>query len=1096
MATRRMTAHWVVLAAATLTTLVAASVAAALAVFAGQTLGLAVRHDLSAASGTAISVTAQVSAPSQATSDSAALKKAIGGAMPGIPFSFNQALWSDPLGLVPGALPASPASAGRGNTPTLEAASMSGITSHAVLVSGTWPATTSTGQPMPTALPAAAAALLHVSVGDVLKLRDRVSNAVASFKITGLFAPQRVTGPAAAYWGLNELPASGVSTASGFAIYGPLVVGQGAIGTLVTANSGAWVAQPDTAAFSGGDLGPVAASVAALPSSISNSTTMPGAQLTTSLPTVLTGTASSLTVARSALAVSGLQLLVLATAALLAVARLLGAQREGETALLAARGATRWQLARLTAAEVVPLCVATSAAGGVAGIWLASVLAREGSLATAGIRVPSGPATWLDALAAVLVVAVIAIGALLAPVLGATGAGASPGAVRVRRGRQAMVAGVSRAGLDVALIVLAVLAGWQLRRYSAVNAAAGIDLVLTFAPALALAAGTVVTLRLLPVAARATDRLAAGGRGLVASLAGWQFSRQPLRQGGAALLIVMAVATGTLALAQHGSWDRSASDQAAFATGSDVRVDLPVQLAAGQAGTVTAAPGVTHAMAVSVESEAAPAEVLALSAPQAPQVVRLRSDESPMPTASLFGAIAGASSSSGGLPGTALNASQAGTIRLAATLGAAAGGTMADSHLTAALGPVTVTLTILDSTGTAYQVQAGTLTAAGRPQVLTARLGGASLSSPLRLTAITATYTLPFAPTSAAVLTITGVSLDGWTGDASSPDLASILGQGQQFSTPAAGGPSQPSSSSSHTSRQSATFTFVPGNGYTTALSGTTQEPIPAQLVMLPPAASVVAIPVIATKSFIATSNAAIGSTIPATLDGVQVPLKIVAEVTSFPTVTATTGALIADLGTLQEYVTRQSLPPLPVTEYWLATTGHQVPPGLSASLPAGSAITSQAALDASTTGDPLLAAPQVALLAMAAAAVLLAITGFWVSIAASVRQRRAETALLAALGVTPRAAALQLCLEKLMLSLPSAALGLVLGIVVARLLIPAVTLTSSAAQPVPSAITLYDLPQAIALALLVAILPTAAGALAFLWRPDPAAELRAAEAA
>ena len=90
----------------------------------------------------------------------------------------------------------------------------------------------------------------------------------------------------------------------------------------------------------------------------------------------------------------------------------------------------------------------------------------------------------------------------------------------------------------------------------------------------------------------------------------------------------------------------------------------------------------------------------------------------------------------------------------------------------------------------------------------------------------------------------------------------------------------------------------------------------------------------------------------------------------------------------------------------------------------------------------------------MAAAAALLAITGFWVSIAADVRQRRAETALLAALGVTRRGAALQLCLEKLLLSLPSAALGVLLGTLVARLLVPAVTLTPAAQLPMPPAIT------------------------------------------
>jgi ABC-type antimicrobial peptide transport system permease subunit len=1089
-----MTAHWVVIAAATLTTLVAATVGAALAVFGGQALGLAVRHDLSAAPGTALSVTAQVSAPSQATSDTATLKQAIGGAMPGVPYSFNQALWSDPLGLVPGALPATPASAGRGNTPTVEAASMSGIEGHAVLVSGAWPAATGTSQPVPAALPASAATLLHVSVGDVLTLRDRISNATVRFKVTGLFAPRRAGGPAAAYWALDELPASGVSAASGFAIYGPLVVGQPAIGTLITANSGAWVAQPDMAAFTGGDLGSVAASVTSLSASISGSSAMAGAQLTTSLPAVLTDTANSLTAARSLLVVSALQLLVLAAAALLAVARLLATQRDGETALLAARGATRWQLARLTGAEVIPLSLATSAAGAVAGIALARVLASAGPLAAAGIRVPGGAGTWLDAIAAAAVVAVIAIVALLAPVLGATGAGAGPGAVRVRRGRQALVAGVSRAGLDVGLIVLAVLTGWQLRRYSAVTGTAGIDLVLTFAPALALAAGTMVTLRLLPVAARATERLSARGKGLVSSLAGWQFSRQPLRQGGAALLIVMAVATGTLGLAQHASWDQSASDQSAFAAGGDVRVDVPVQLDAGRAGTVTAAQKVTHAMAVAVESEASPAEVLAVSAAEAPQVVRLRTDESTQPPSSLFRSIAPA----GRLPGTELTApqpgSEPGTIRLTATLGAVPASASSDARLATALGPVTVTLTLIDSTGTAYLLTAGTLTANGQPQVLSAGLGGSRVAYPLRLAGITANYTLPYAATSSAALSIAGVSLTGWTGDASSPDLVSILGQGQLSNAPAP--PGQPGSISSRTSAQSATFTFKPGHGYTTAFPSKAPEPVPAQLVMLPPAASVPAIPAVATQSFINASNTSVGSVIPTTLDGVQVPLKIVAVVASFPTVTATGGALIADLPTLQEYLTRQTLPPLPVTEFWLATSGHLPPAALAASLPAGSAVTSTAALTASTTADPLSAAPQVALLAMAAAAVLLAITGFWVSIAANVRQRRAETALLAALGVTPRAAALQLLLEKLMLSLPSAALGLVLGIVVARLLVPAVTLTPAATPPVPPAVTLYDLPQAIPLALLVAILPAAAAALAVLRRPDPAAELRAAEAA
>jgi len=156
----------------------------------------------------------------------------------------------------------------------------------------------------------------------------------------------------------------------------------------------------------------------------------------------------------------------------------------------------------------------------------------------------------------------------------------------------------------------------------------------------------------------------------------------------------------------------------------------------------------------------------------------------------------------------------------------------------------------------------------------------------------------------------------------------------------------------------------------------------------------------------------------------------------------------------------------------------------------------SSAALAAATVADPLSAAPQQALLAMAVAAALLAISGFWVSIAANVRQRRAENALLAALGVSQRSAAAQLLLEKLLFSIPAAALGLLLGTVVARLLVPAVTLSPTAQLPVPPPVTLFDLPQTIPLAVAVAVLPALAAALVIFRRPDPAAQLRAAEAA
>jgi hypothetical protein len=1069
LAIRRMTAHWAVLAAAVLATLVAATMAAALTVFTGQALPLAVRHELTAAPGTALSVTALVSDPGQAATGSAALRSRIAAAMPGLPFSFNEALWSDPLELVPGALPAAP-TAGNGNTTLLQAVSLSGIASHASLVAGQWPAAEGSGQrqAIPAALPASAAALLHVSAGDVLRLRDRITNALVSFDITGLFVARQGAGPAGSYWMLNYIPATGRSASYESTTYGPLVVSQAALGPALTMLSASWVAQPDLTAFHG-DPNSMSASVAALADSLPNSTVLNGAQVVSSLPTVLAGTASNLAVARLMLVISALELLVLAVAALVAVARLLATQREAETALLVARGATRSQLTWLTATEVLPTLALVSVAGAFAGTRLASVLVTSGPLGSAGLRLAGLAGIWPDALGAAIAVTVMATALLLAP-----GFTPSPGAARARRGRQATVAAVAQAGLDIALVVLAVLACWQLRHYSAASSGGtvGIDPVLALAPALALAAGSVATLRLLPLAARMADWLAVRGRRLTASLASWRLSRMPVRQGGAALLLTMAVATGTLALAQHASWLRSASDQAAFSNGGDVQVDPPAPLAPGAAGAVAAVRGVTHAMAVSV-SQTGPSEVLGVDTAQAAKVVLLRADESPLPPSRLFQAITPA----GALPGAVLPAPRFGTIRFTATLGPAA-----------PIGPVIVTLTILDHTGSAYQIGAGTLVADGRPHVLVVPLGGERASYPLRVIAITAAFTLPPRQGPAVTLSLSGLSLAGWTEEASSVDPEDLR----------PGAYEQSSDGPTHFTSQAATFTFAPGWADTSQLTVSPPPPqvppVSGQLVLLPRAAPVAAFPAIATRAYMHANALAIGSVVPA-FEGVEVPLQIVAEVTSFPTVTVPGGALVVDLGSLQEYLVRHSLPPQPVTQWWLATAGGGVPPSLTAALPAGTGITDAAALSAAAASDALSAAPQQALLAMAAAAALLAITGFWVSIAADVRRRRGETALLAALGVTRRDAALQLCLEKLLLSLPSAVLGWLLGTLVAWLLVPAVTLNPAAQQPTPPVITEHDLPWAIALALVVAVLPAVAAAVAGTRRPDPAAELRAEEA-
>jgi hypothetical protein len=290
----------------------------------------------------------------------------------------------------------------------------------------------------------------------------------------------------------------------------------------------------------------------------------------------------------------------------------------------------------------------------------------------------------------------------------------APGAARARRGRQAAISGISRAGADLALVLLAVLAGWQLRHYSAVSAGAngdfGIDPVVVIAPALALAGGTVIALRLLPAGGKAGDRLAARGRRLTAALASWQISRQPIRQGGAALLIVLAVATGTLALSQRQSWTRSDHDQAAFSAGADVRVDTSQPLSADQAAALVRLPGVEHAMPVATFPQtASDSELLAVDSGQAAGVALLRADQSPVSAAGLFGKIA----RTGPPPGVRLPG-QAAEVQLTARLGPASLG----------LAPVTVNVSVEDADSEVFQLDAGPLPADGQDHTLTVTLAG------------------------------------------------------------------------------------------------------------------------------------------------------------------------------------------------------------------------------------------------------------------------------------------------------------------------------------------------------------------------------------
>ena len=1065
--------------------LASVAVTTALAGFGAEALPAAAHRRLASEPGTPILISGQIGAAT-AGADTPVIRSSLRSALGTVPFTMVSGRWSDQLAL--------PQPHRRGTIPLIQAAVLGGVTAHTGLTAGSWPGPPRQGQPIGVALPVTAARMLGLAVGDVLALRDSTTGTPARLRITGLF---RVRDPGAPYWRLSLLGTSGALVQGSFITYGPMLVDPAALGPRgLTTGGASWLIRVHTARIPPGGIAALQRRLTGAVSSLEGAQRLGGLQVTTALPRTLSALASSLVVARSLLLIGSLELILLALAAVALAARLLATQREEEAALLSARGVARGQLALASLAEATLLAVTGAAAGAVLGSYVTQALLSARGLPAAGAGGPAGPLRpaasegvwWLTAVIAVLAIIVMSWPALRP---------AAPGEARSRRGRQAVLAGAARAGLDVALIALGVLAFWELRRYSAVprlpGGRLGIDPVLAAAPVVAIAGLALIPLRILPAAARLLDRGSAHGRRLAAALAGWQVSRRPQRQSGPALLVVLAVATGTLALAQHQSWQQSQLDRAAFATGADVKVDLATPLTLGRAGALAHAHDVLDAMPVAAFNSGF--DVLAVDASVAAGTVLLRPDLSPLPPALLWRQITPARAG----PGLVLPGRPA-RLGLTARLRPPGG-----QHL----GPLAVTLSVQDGFGVVYPVPAGTLPADGRYHRLIAGLSAAPRARyPLRLLALSASYQLPGVPpppypgaeqrTAAARATLAvrslaaspaagggfpapfagGRALAGWHAAVTAAGLADPHAHGIG-----------PAVAGWRVTAGAATLTFGIGSGHLIQRAGRPPLPVSGQLA-LTGGHLALPVPAIATRAFFGSAGAHLGDVVPLPVGNVSVPVRLVAKVRAFPTV-GERPAVIVDLARLQDALAGRSQPPLPVTQWWLRTER-----GVPAGLPPGAAVTSRAAMAAGLLGDPLPNVPQLGLLVILVAAALLACIGFTVSVVAAVRERRLTDALLAALGVGPGSRAGQLCLEQLMLSLPAAAAGALIGTLLAHLLVPAVTLTGGGAVPFPPARVVIPLGPLVLLALMVAAVPVLAAAATAAYRPDPAAQLRAGEPA
>ena len=1085
-----------------LAVLIAVTVTTGLASFGARALPAAVHQRLATAPAAPIVVSGQIGA-GRATADQSVIGASIRSALGPVPFTLASGRWSDQLAL--------PTPRGASQAPLIQAAVLSGVRAHAVLTAGTWPGPFQPGMPVSVVLPVAAAGLLHFSVGQVLVLRDSLTGVPVRLRVSGLFRPRDPAGP---YWRLSLLGTSGKLVQGTFVTYGPLLVSPSALGAGgLPVSAASWLVTVDTGRIPPALTGALGRRLSAVVASLHAQQSLGGLQVITGLPQILAALASSLVVSRSLLLIGSLQLLLLATAAAALAARLLTSQREEETALLSARGVARGQLVLASLAEAALLAVAGAVGGIVAGSYLAGRLLAASGLAAAqpagGLpgMVASGltAGAWWPAAVVVAGVIVVVTWPALRP--------ATPGAARLRRGRQAVLATAARAGLDAALIGLGALALWELRRYSAAprlsGGTLGIDPVLALAPVVALAGLSLLPLRILPAAARLLDGLSRRGRRLAGALASWQVSRRAVGEGSPVLLVVLAVATGTLVLAQHQSWRQSQLDEAAFATGADVTAGLTAPLPLSLSGTLAQARGVRTAMPIAAVNSGF--GVMAVDAAKAARTVLLRPDLSSLPASALWTRITPGTSG----PGLALPGRPA-RLEVGARVQPPHGG-----HL----GPLSASLSVQDSSGAVYSVPAGTLPADGRYHQLVSDLSGPGArlptgqpAYPLRLLGLSLSYQLPEFPAppyrtrgarraalrterraaaTPATLELTGLAVSPKTSGrfpAAFAGPARLARWHAAASSAILGDPKlaqgiQPAAGSWRVSPASATLTLRPGAGDLIQVAGGRVLPLTGQLALTAGSPSL-PVPGIATRAFLAAAGAHVGQTVSVPVGNATVPVRLVAAVRAFPTAGSAGPVVLVDLGWLQEVLAAQSQPPVPVTQWWLATAHGAVPPGL----PAGATVVTWSGSAAHLLGDPLPNIPQLSLLVIVVAAGLLACVGFLVSVVAAVRERHLQSALLAALGVGRAARAGQLCLEQLLLALPGAAACALIGAALAYLLVPAVTLTAGAAAPFPPVRVVIPLGWTALLALGIAAVPVGVAAVTAAYQPDPAAGLRAGE--
>ncbi|CAG6397510.1 ABC transporter permease [Streptomyces cocklensis] len=1047
-AVRGGTHHLAVLLAAALAILLSATVLSALAALADRSVQSAVQQRLSDDTDTGVDIFGQYRPQDLADGDKAA-RAALDRVFGEVPYRTYTALRS-------------PASTSSEYSLIRADGNLSGASSvvvalpdpaaHARLTAGGWPqaAAGRPGARLQMALSQPAAARVGLRVGDSFQLQ--VGPHRLAVRLTGTYRP--APGDPGVLAGLS----SSSGTTDSLAVVAPSAfTAQPALAADALA---AWIGAPDSSRLSLGAIGPLhdrAARFAGSDTAVSvfqgKPPAMGGVYTFSRLPDTLAALSAPMAVARAGIDIPAALLAALAAAALVLTARQLAQARAAEIALKGARGAGTGRLVGAAAGQwAVVALPAAVAAPFLAGPLLAG-LHRAGLLHGA---LPASGATAVGWTAALLALAVHGAAVLLPTARTAADRRAG---TRLRL-RGARAAAFQRAGTDVALTAIAV-SGWlELRRYRSPVVGGGVsgtsvDPVLILTPVLMTAAATLLSLRLLPLAAPLIDRAARRAAGFVLPLGGWQIGRRAARHTGPALLMTLALAVGSLGVTSLAILDRGATDQAAFGVGGDLRVAPPLQTlgrvppTAQRHDVYAALPGATAVTPVTdlgvsrgeqiltVEGVNTAAILATQTSADTGPVPALRSDLTDRPAADLLAGLGAAVPDHGfTLPGRPNELTV--TVRLSA-----------DGE--GPYAPVELTLTTEDADGLPDHLATSLPVTDGTPYTVRLPLGftgraPAARRYPLRVIGLGVSIRFPYErrtyhlriDSAAAPRGALWRDLTDPVYDPAGCDLETVDSE---------------TTANPHLCANART----PGALFSGTFRGPAPGSVPPQWDMaLGPVAAPhqPPVPALADAALQATGEFDTGAVVALDAgDGDSVKVKIIGRITAVPGVDRSQGRLLVDSRALAAAVVASGNEP-PLDDFWLLSARHGDATAAAAALradPAAGTGTTVRQAARQIRDDPLQRGTRAALVLALVLAPAFAVIGFTLHTAMSARSRRGEFALLRAIGVRRRQLAALLWTEQLGLALLAVVVGSALGALLAAAITPLVSVDATGAPIVPS---------------------------------------------